>query len=530
MVFHNLFKRSTDASESEPDAAFEPEEKTRVAPPQIAIPFNKCWELFWSKKSPPKQPKQKWFFWYPPEQSSRERKIVFKLDCSIMTYVCLAYFTRYLDAQNVASAYITGMKEDLNISGEQYVWLNQLFSSGYCVSGAVSTVILTKVRFSRIIPVLEFLWALMCLLIFTAKNFGTVAALRFIQGVCEGAAWPAIHYVIGSWYTKKELGKRTAIFTASGPVGVILSGLIQSGLQKSMNGRSGLEGWRWLFIMDAVITFPIAILGFFVFPDTPELAKPKWYLSQEEIDICRERIKVNGTERTNKLDLSVLRRVFTGYQWYLFVIAWILWVYTGQISGYLGIVLKSLGYNVYDRNNIPTGIAGVGIVSAIISGFVIDMLGGRRIEIALFLTLIWIIGNSLIRAFDIPVGALITGYMLTGVFYAVSPVIVGWCNELTKEDNQKRAVTIGCLNLFGGLLAIPYALKLFDADYTPRFTKGATGCVITSVLLFFYFFVILAFDRYQNRKREYIAALKVENFSEEEADVFHLEDNVEQKA
>jgi ACS family pantothenate transporter-like MFS transporter len=483
------------------------EEYDIPAAKQINLPFSKCKELFFTMEDPPKPPKQKWFFWYPHEQSSRERKIVFKLDCSIMIYVCLAYFTRYLDAQNVASAYITGMKEDINISGEQYVWLTQLFLAGYCIAGAITTIILTRVRFSRMIPLLEILWGLMCLLVFRSQNFGSVAALRFIQGACEGAAWPAIHYTLGSWYTKQELGKRTAIFIASGPVGVILSGLIQSALQKTMDGRGGLAGWRWLFIIDAVITFPIAIFGYFIFPDTPETAKPRFFLSQEEISYCKERIKVNGVERNNKLNFGVFKRVFLSYQWYIFVFAWIFWNCTQTLSGYLGIVLKALGYNVYDRNNIPTAISGFGIVSCLVSGFAIDMLGGRRIEVACVCTLIWIVGNAIITRYDVPVGALIFGYVLTGVNFAVSPIIVGWCNELCKEDNQKRAATIGCLNFVGGLLSIPFAIKLFDADYGPKFSKGAVACLTTSVILFLHLFIILAFDRYQNRKRAYVRQL-----------------------
>jgi hypothetical protein len=58
----------------------------------------------------------------------------------------------------------------------------------------------------------------MFLFVFKAENLQTIAALRAIQGVCEGAT----NYTLGSWYTKKELRKRTAILVASGPVVVIL--------------------------------------------------------------------------------------------------------------------------------------------------------------------------------------------------------------------------------------------------------------------------------------------------------------------
>lgn len=467
------------------------------------IPFKKSLKLFFSTKSPEKEPRSKFFFWSPPGQTKFEKKLVFKLDTAILSYVCLSYFIRYLDATNIASAYVTGMKEDLSITGEQYVWLGQLFSSAYCFSGFFATIVLTRVRFSRMLPVLEIFWGIMTLAIYKSENFKTVAVLRFFQGLAEGAAWPSIHYILGSWYTKRELGKRVSIFTASGIAGVLLSGLIQSGLQRNLNGRHGLAGWRWLFIVDACLTFPVAFLGFFIFPDSPENAKVKFYLSEEEIQFAKNRIKVNGKDRVDNLDFSTFKRVFTGYQWYLFVLCWIFWGFAGQLSNYMGIVLKALGYNVYDRNNIPSGISGVGIVLAIATGFAVDIIGAR-IHVALSLTTIWIVGLAIIKAWDVPRGALIFGYMCLGAYTAVSPVIVGWCNELCKEDNQLRAATIGSLNLFSGLLGIPFSIELLNTDYAPKYTRAVTASLILAVMLFFYFFLVLAFDRYQGRKRDYI--------------------------
>jgi ACS family pantothenate transporter-like MFS transporter len=471
-----------------------------------SIPFEKSIKLFFTKKDPPKQPKQKFFFWYPPNQSKEEKKLVFKLDVTIMTYVCLSYFVRYLDATNVASAYVTGMKEELELTGEQYVWLTQLFQAAYCFSGVFGALLLTRIKFSKLLPAMEILWGLLCLFIFKAQNFKTIGILRFFQGFCEGLAWPCIHYILGSWYTKQELGKRTAIFTSAGIAGILLSGLIQSALQKTMDGRNGLSGWRWLFIVDAIVTFPIAILGFLFVPDSPELTQPRFYLSAEDLKLANDRIKVQGKKRVDKMDRSVFKRVFTSYQWYLFVTMWVLWGMAANLQQNFGVTLKALGYDVYDRNNIPSATSGAGIVACIISGFMVDIIG-RRIETALLLQGIGVVGGIICKVYDVPRAVLILGYILLGVSFVNSPIIVGWCNELCKEDNQLRAATIGSLNLFQGLLGIPFALALFNPDYAPEWKRGTDATLAILIVMFCYFFLILAFDRYQNRKRAYIKEL-----------------------
>ncbi|EKV15709.1 hypothetical protein PDIG_13910 [Penicillium digitatum PHI26] len=47
-----------------------------------------------------------------------------------------------------------------------------------------------------------------------------------------------------------------------------------------LGGRGGFKGWQWLFIIDGVISLPVAISGFFILPDVPEISDP-WYLSKE---------------------------------------------------------------------------------------------------------------------------------------------------------------------------------------------------------------------------------------------------------
>jgi MFS transporter, ACS family, pantothenate transporter len=74
--------------------------------------------------------------------------------------------------------------------------------------------------------------------------------------------------------------KRTAIFTASGQVGSMFSGVMLSAIYKGVSGAS-LRGWQWGFIINGIITCPVAAMGFLYFPDTPETTRASW-LSEVE--------------------------------------------------------------------------------------------------------------------------------------------------------------------------------------------------------------------------------------------------------
>jgi ACS family pantothenate transporter-like MFS transporter len=46
-----------------------------------------------------------------------------------------------------------------------------------------------------------------------------------------------------------EIAKRTAIFTAVGQVGSMFAGLMMTAMHKTMDGKSGLKGWQWVFLI-----------------------------------------------------------------------------------------------------------------------------------------------------------------------------------------------------------------------------------------------------------------------------------------
>ncbi|EEB86597.1 hypothetical protein MPER_16391, partial [Moniliophthora perniciosa FA553] len=54
---------------------------------------------------------------------------------------CLGYFIKYLDPTNIGNAYASGMKEDLNIQGDEY---SLLFTVGYVVEQYPGTLVMVK--------------------------------------------------------------------------------------------------------------------------------------------------------------------------------------------------------------------------------------------------------------------------------------------------------------------------------------------------------------------------------------------------
>ena len=76
---------------------------------------------------------KKWtgYIWDTFDKSPEERKYLFKLDAAILTFASLGYFIKYLDQANVNNAFVSGMKEDLNLYGNQLNYMQSLWTVGY---------------------------------------------------------------------------------------------------------------------------------------------------------------------------------------------------------------------------------------------------------------------------------------------------------------------------------------------------------------------------------------------------------------
>ncbi|KAL2678508.1 hypothetical protein Neosp_009255 [[Neocosmospora] mangrovei] len=73
------------------------------------------------------------FSWFDPNDSPAERRLVQKLDFFILTYAFVGFWVLYIDRGVLANAYVSGMREELELFGNQYIQLNAVYSAGYCI-------------------------------------------------------------------------------------------------------------------------------------------------------------------------------------------------------------------------------------------------------------------------------------------------------------------------------------------------------------------------------------------------------------
>lgn len=100
------------------------------------------------------------------------------------------------------------------------------------------------------------------------------------------------------WYCRHEIQFRQALFFSAASIAGAFSGLLAFGIGK-MNGVAGLEGWRWIFILEGIVTVLVAISAYFLIYDFPETAS---FLTEDERAFVIHRLKYQGQAKMNTGD------------------------------------------------------------------------------------------------------------------------------------------------------------------------------------------------------------------------------------
>ncbi|KAF2788792.1 retrograde regulation protein 2 [Melanomma pulvis-pyrius CBS 109.77] len=444
--------------------------------------------------------------WDGGYRTKEERKLVQRLDLHVMSWATFGYFIRLLDSTNITNAYVSGMKEDLNFKGNQYNLLATFFTCGYLVGQVPSQFLLTTVRPSVYLPTVELLWSILTFCFAAVPNVKTVFALRFLLGMLESPFAVGVLTLMGSWYTPRvncndtELSKRIAIFYSASYAANMFSGYLQAAIYRGLDGRAGMPGWRWLFILCGVISIWGPIWGYYAVPDNPYTTRARW-MTDGEAEMHIKRMNSVDRRRPEKLSWKKLKRIATHWPLYVLTFTLICHCVVTQPLNYFAVWLKSLKrFSVYQINLFPTAAQATGLVFTLSYGWLSDGLN-KRWQILIIPATFNFIGMVIVAAYP-NYGATFFGYLINAASWGFWPVLYAWAIEIMHADMEERAIVIGVAQTFGqAFIAWVPVLILDVSKYAPRFHLGFSIMSGISVLEFGSIFLILWFVRRDERRK-----------------------------
>jgi ACS family tartrate transporter-like MFS transporter len=251
-----------------------------------------------------------------------------KVTRRLIPLLMVCYFTAYLDRVNVGFAALT-MNKALGFSAAVFGLGSGIFFVGYFLFEIPSNLILAKVGARRWIARILITWGVISGLTAFVWGEWSFYGIRFALGLAEAGFYPGIILYLTWWFPSSYRSRIIGIFMTAIPISIILGSIVSSQLLR-LNGWLGLQGWQWLFILEAI---PPIILGVVVaIYLTDEPAQAKW-LRPDQQQWLAERLEAERVQREAIRHYALGETLLNPRVWLLTL------VYFGQnVSGY-GFVL-----------------------------------------------------------------------------------------------------------------------------------------------------------------------------------------------
>lgn len=184
----------------------------------------------------------------------------------IITPVLIACIISFMDRVNISFALPGGMEADLGITSQMAGVASGIFFIGYLFLQIPGGRIAVNGSGKRFIAWSLMAWAVVSIATGFVTHEYQLLVLRFVLGVSEGGMLPVVLTMVSNWFPEKELGRANAFVMMFAPLGGMLTAPVSGAIIAALD-------WRWLFIIEGLLSVVVLAVWWFMISDRPEEAR-----------------------------------------------------------------------------------------------------------------------------------------------------------------------------------------------------------------------------------------------------------------
>jgi MFS transporter, ACS family, tartrate transporter len=309
--------------------------------------------------------------------SSVGRSAMRKATWRLIPLIALGYGTAYMDRVNIGFASLQ-MNRDLHFSASIYGLGAGLFFLSYAACEVPSNLLLCRFGARRWLSRIMFTWGVLAIAMMFVKTPVQFYVVRFLLGMAEAGFFPGVVFYLMQWFPPEMRARAISRFYVSLPLSSAIMGAL-AGALLNLQGRLGLAGWQWLFLVEGIPSILLSIAFLVWLPNDPVDAtwltgdERAWILEQIRKDAC-------AGGHTHNVGRALLDpRVWQMGIIFLFMLGC---SYAFSFSA-PAILLKLTGFTVTKVGFLVTAISLVAAVGMILNALHSDRRGERYWHVAL---------------------------------------------------------------------------------------------------------------------------------------------------
>ncbi|KAL3462161.1 major facilitator superfamily domain-containing protein [Aspergillus heterothallicus] len=405
-----------------------------------------------------------------------EKRLIRKIDLYMMPTLWIMCVLAYVDRNNIGNARAAGMGDELNLTSSRYAMLITVFFIAYAITEVPSNLMLARVRPSWWLSIMMAAWGLVVVGMSQVQSYEAILATRFVLGLIEAGFMPGVMFLMSCWYKKEEIGKRFSIFFTALCIAGAVSGLLSGAIISGLEGEYGIVGWRWLFLLEGVITIGVAGLCKFILLDYPATSLR---LTAEQRHLAVIRIlhdKKQHAPQAKKLSpWQALLAASVDIRTWFFVVLYLLVNGVATISYFIPTLVGDMGYSGVNAQWMTVPIWIVATLFLVLVSLNSDRTRNRQWHVVFGLSLATIAGIIVVTVKHTATRYAFLCFYISGV-YCAFPMIMIWTSETIPMPLEKRAVAIAMVNGLGDLAAL-YGSRMWPTSDAPLYIPGFTAMV-----------------------------------------------------
>lgn len=279
-------------------------------------------------------------------------------------------------------------------------------------------------------------------------------------------------YLMSCWYTRKEIALRVAVLFTGLTLAQAVSGLIAAAVFATLEGKHGLAGWQWLFIVLAVTGGAIAIVCMFMLPDYPHstTGSGQWSLTEDMRRLAAARIMADrvSLEEAKTGVWHGLKLCLVDYKTWILALMNIAISAAYGFSNFFPAIVRGFGY---ESQTITLLLTAPPYIFAAIGGMLNSWHSDKKKERGWHYSVpiaVGIAGYIICLATNSIAARYAAAFMYVGGMFIAYPLLHTWTAITLSRTPEKKAVSIAVVNVLGqiGNFVAPY---FFIEDDEPRY-------------------------------------------------------------
>lgn len=184
----------------------------------------------------------------------------------ILPPIMIVCIISYMDRVNIGFAMAGGMSSELGMTASVAGLAAGIFFIGYLFLQIPGGEFAAKRSGKKFITWTILFWAVISVLTGLAQDTMHLLILRFLLGVAEGGMLPVVLTMVSMWFPNEERGRANAIVILFVPIAAIITGPLSGYI-------ISLLDWRWLFILEGLLSLLVLIPWLLLVSDRPQSAE-----------------------------------------------------------------------------------------------------------------------------------------------------------------------------------------------------------------------------------------------------------------